>query len=251
MKQSYNIDIPDIIRQTYSVYYLVGKWTNKDGITIWQYFCFIYYVLLLLSVSMGSVSAGSTEEKVYLTVTTFVGAVQMCRMYCLMWKQKEILDLTHATRYHITNDYVFFARCTTKMKILTFLAKLCIFILFGALVVVIFLPVGSGERNLIFSIAFPLNYKNSEGAFWIAHAFVSFGYFLSAISCCFMYIVWYLMLNLVLKYDILGNQFINLSVKTEEMQPRRKIMVAEADGLYMKQFIEAIKDHEKIHKYTE
>ncbi len=207
----------------------------------------------MVSVSMGAISSENTEEQVYLTMTTFVGLVQIYRMYCLMWKQKETLGLTFLTGHHITNDDEVFARCKTKMNIVAFLAKFYNRILLGSFPLILFIPLLSTERNLIFKIAFPLDHENSQAAFWITHVFVTFGYFLSAKCCCHMYIVWYLMLNLILKYDILGNKFKHLGddVETEETKLRRKITLAERNGLYLKQFVEATKDHQKIYEYTE
>lgn len=197
---------------------------------------------------MGVFITEDNDEVVYLIVATIVGIVQICRMYYMIWKQNDIIKSTHENGYHITTDYEVFA--VTKMNYTNILANLFVWIVFFSLAAVIFLPIGSTEKRIMFNIAFPLDYNNSFIAFWMAHVFVSFGFYLSAICCLYVVVVWYLMLNFVIKYRILGSRYKNVGlVKAEERNVQRNILVTEENGVYLKQLIETIKAHENLYKY--
>lgn len=243
MENTYNIGIPDFIARTYSIFYLLGLWNTKDGVNMWQYFCFIYYGLLLLSVYIGAFIAETDDDKVFLIVITFIGLVQMCRLYYIIWKQEEVIKLTHESGISSTHDNEVFNDCMEKSGKMMILSRLYNLILFSSFIAVIFLPLCSSERHLIFNIAFPFDYKHSEAAFWTAYFFVLIGFFLSLICCVYAYVVWYLMLNMIIKYEILGSQF-----KTVGTFHTKKITPSEQSKLYLEQLIKPVTEHENTFK---
>lgn len=246
----YNIAIPETIRQMNAIYYLLGLWKIKDGITYGQFFYFTYFVSIVISIFLGACFTNSNDEMIFLTATAFIGVVQLCRMYFIIWKQNEILNLIYETGVHRTNDFEVYTGIENKLKNMMSFAKFLMSMLCFLVVILLFLPIGATENVLIVNVAFPLDYTNDQRAFWIVHAFVTLGFLLSLICTFFTIMVWYLMMNFVIQYEILGNRFKNLGkVETGETKAKLKISIKEQNRLYLQQFIEAIKTNENIYEY--
>lgn len=245
MENIYSVAIPATIKQMNSIFYLLGLWKIDDGITLRQYFYITFFVSFIWSVFLGACLADTNEDAVYLAVISLVGLVQSFRMYCIIWKQNKILYFMRKTGDTLTNDYEVFVGVDTKLKNMMTFAKALISMVFFSFVTVVFLPFAYTEKRLIFNIAFPLDYRTSESAFWFAYVIESLGFVMSSICCFFMAMVWYLMLMFVSQYKNLGSQLKNLG-----MVVKRNGSIAEQNGLYLQQFIEAIKAMEIIDEYV-
>lgn len=66
------------------------------------------------------------------------------------------------------------------------------------------------KKVLAFNIWFPLDYKQSDLNFWIAHAYTMYCVFVCALMIAFTAVIWYVMLNMSIKYQILGYALENL-----------------------------------------
>lgn len=65
-------------------------------------------------------------------------------------------------------------------------------------------------------IAFPLDWRNDETAFWIATIFLFTDVFLAISAILLSMIIWYLMLNCSLRYELLGIELKRLGEKNEK-----------------------------------
>lgn len=259
MGNIHKIVVLNIIERTYALFHRIGLWTNKDSLTIGQYFRFIYFSLVMVCISVEVISADTTDEMIFLVVTTFIGTVQLFKMYCLIWKQREITEFTWKIGVHNTDDVEAFSGASKKLKNYTILLTIfeAYMVVAGAAVVII--PIATGR--IIFNIAFPLDYENNETAFWITYGFISLGFLLSIVCCMFAPIVWYLMLNLIINYDILGSQFRNVFNDTTEITQKVATKVQNGlflkvqntkvqNGLFLKKFIRVIKIYENTNEYV-
>lgn len=141
MDKIHSTGIPDFITRTYALFYLIGMWNNEDRISVWQYFGFIYYVLVVASVFVGASLAENGDEVVLLLLTGLVGLVTTCRMYFVIWKQKEIIHFTYDAGVNSISDYTVFARVERKLKNVTILAKIFVSIVFVGFFDIVLLPV--------------------------------------------------------------------------------------------------------------
>lgn len=113
-----------------------------------------------------------------------------------------------------TNDYRTFCNATKKIEKFVAFVKLFIGILFFLCVVVVCSPLV--KKQLMFDIAFPMDYKSHAIAFWMRYACVVAAYVLSVIIFMFVFLTWYIMLIFVVKYDLLESQFRDLGVTREK-----------------------------------
>lgn len=103
--------------------------------------------------------------------------------------------------------------------------------------------VANGTR-LFFNIAFPLDTSANKIALWMAVLFINGSLFVGVVCCSYTTVLWYIMLSLGFRYNVLGNQFKNLG-KTE-----LKVSIREQQTLYVKDFMAAIKAYDEINGYA-
>lgn len=137
---------------------------------------------------------------------SIVASVHNYRIWLIVWKKNAILKLVHEIGMYYTNDGREFNHIDNKLKffmkfaaffmIVTCIATGCIAVVF---------PVAHAINNtkrMFLNNKFPLDWSNSEIAFWLAFTFVAMGRFFSAVCCSLIPILWYLMLSLVFRYEI-------------------------------------------------
>lgn len=236
METTYNIAIPDSITHVYSIFHLVGLWRNKDGVAIYQVFFFVYFMMLIVSITVGSFITEDPDERVFQFVTTFIGIVQITRMHCLIWKEKKIKSLTRENGIYSTNDYEVYTRAVKKMNSMNTLARLFMSVMVLCLIAVALFPLVSNEKRLIYTIPFPVDYTVSTGAFWMAYTFVTTSFFWSIVCCFYVVVVWYMMLNFTIKYEVPGSQFkyLGMAEAKERKVGRNNLSTTGNSGLYLK-----------------
>lgn len=72
------------------------------------------------------------------------------------------------------------------------------------------------EKKLFFNIGFPLDYTKSEAGFWIAFAFTFIAVLLFNLSVLFSIMVWYLLMNFSVKYELFENKFRNVRIEDKD-----------------------------------
>ncbi len=212
---------------------------------------------LLTSLLSGAYLSSDHEESVFLLAVGIGNFVQVFRMFKLISGKSLILDFLHDLSSHSISDNQEFVRVNKKLK--NFVNLSLGFALVGAVAVscTAFVPLFSNEKILVFKIAFPLDWKNDSFSFWITHLFVVCGSLYGFISVLFVIILWYLMFNCTIKYEILGNQLRRMGLikdgQKSEIQSvlKRKAKKSKVDGqqLYHKDLIEAVKSHKNIKRY--
>lgn len=241
MEKTYTIEVPDTIKRLIAILYLFGLWTKIDRTTFQQLCYIISFTFVVLLVFLGAYLSENKDRAVFLGVVWLVCIVQICRMYFIIWKQDTILRCIEKTAVNHTTDYEVYAGIDKKIKIILSIARTFIATAFLTTCAGIFLPFAYSEKTLILPIAFPVDYKTNEIAFWIAHACVIWCLFSSVICCLPMTIIWYLMLNIVVKFEVLGSEFKNLGGKKQE----------DSSGLYLQQLIKSIEAMGSIDEYDE
>ncbi|XP_037039264.1 odorant receptor 94b-like [Bradysia coprophila] len=247
MARKYSVKLSDTVHRMITIYFVLGLWTTQSGhrtISVSQLFYFVSFCLFGVSVIIEACTTENNDDCIFLVVTNLICLVQVGRLYNIIWKQNRILDLIRTASANGTDDYDTFCIVSAKLNKLMSLATYFIFATLFLLVVVVGLPFI--KKELIFDIAFPLDYKNSESGFYVAYTFVA-GIFLLSITCIlFASMLWFIMLNFVVKYEILGNDFKNLGVSGTEEDEQKNTQT-----LYLQHLVESIKSLENINGLLE
>lgn len=240
----YYIDIPDTINRLIEAYCLFGFWNKgkatylKNGL---QIFHFTYFVLLLISTSLGAWIADDKDDSILSMVISIQFTVHAFRMYCMIFNQKEIIVLIQEIGKQFTNDHNEFMQVSNKMKVTMQLVNSFIVMLVSAIVFIAAIPTFTSEKKLAFYIAIPLDWKNSETEYWLTHAYIVVGSTYAIVCGIFTLIIWYLMINCAIKYEMLGRQL--RSVSLFETMEKSKVSKTYQQNVLVQHLIVVIRRH--------
>lgn len=103
------------------------------------------------------------------------------------------------------------------------------------------------ERTLFLKIAFPLDWRSSEAAFWTANSFLLAELLLSMTSIAFSGIIWYLLLICSLRYQAIGYELKRLG--HIDKHANEEILENHRQQIYLDNLKTSIKDHIRWRKY--
>ncbi|XP_037039617.1 odorant receptor 94b-like [Bradysia coprophila] len=259
MEKEYRLKVPDTVQRMTKIYHIVGLWKSGNGnvVSMQQAAYFIFFFGFILASLIGIWTIDDADNDVFLVSVVLVGIVQTYRLYFIICEQKRIVDFMHTISINSTADYKTFYNANNKLKTFETFTKSFFGILFLLWVCVISLP--PVRKQLIFDIAFPWDYETNEWAFWMGHAYVVATYTMSITIFMFVFMIWYMMLIFVIKYELLASEFRNLgavregnaSEETVENMTRaqdkiasRSTNLAKSEGgetSYVKNLVEAVK----------
>lgn len=194
-----------------SLLYLIGIWHRGDKPTVKEmrvkWFYCIFYVLLVVSLITGALKTHNINESIFLAESSINSVILATKLWILIWKQNEILDLLNRVcvfSIRHNDDHKRFER--RLQGLMKFVFVFLIAVTGVGFLVTVGLTFLGNERVLFMEIGFPLDYRKSEIAFWCAFTFLSFGIFVTVIVVIFTVIIWYLLFVCALRYEVLGSE---------------------------------------------
>lgn len=247
----HSVEIHKIIGQIISLFYRCGLWHREDTATpiavrTKLLYC-IYHSLFPISVMVGAITSDNHDESVMLADAAIVIAVLTVKLWILVWKQKEIVELLNRICIFSTRDHEIFNSVNTKLsKFSNFATVMLVFINIG-IICICSVPFIGTENTLYMNIAFPLDWKNNQIAFWIANAFIFTEMYLSLIIVMFSVTIWYLVFCCSLRYEVLGNEIRNMGHRENMM----KISSKEKQKLFLNDLKKSIDVHLCLKEYNQ
>lgn len=211
------IQIHPLILQIIRAYHKFGMWQPDDA--KWYRKVVRSVVFLLGSVGFtsaligGSVIAENYNDSLYLLTAGIIVGVLIFKTYLNFVKGDRILNVLHAICLHsVPHDEQLLREVNRKLnnfkKFATFFLVIVLLILFTFLV--LYCPLLTSEKKLPFNIWFPVDWRSSTLAHWLAYSFIIFCLAFNSFICLLTIIIWYIMLNCSIKYQILGERFKNM-----------------------------------------
>lgn len=244
------IGIDPVIQRIIDFYYALGVWRNDDEsvprnftrISIFL-FCAISYPVALLG---GCLVSSELRDLIFL-LTLGIGITIIEFKGCfLFFKQNKILTLINATcNLSVPNNERLLHKVKKKLNIFK---KCCVIFIVLSLVLTLSIIIVSSpliSNKLQFNIWFPLDYKTSRAAHWIVHFFFFINELFVMQVSLLSSIMWYVLLNCSIKYDVLGYRFKNVGVAVK-LDNHKK---AKNRDLYESELIECIGLHKQLAKY--
>lgn len=235
--------------------YNVGIWSNNEESALRErarkLFYLIYFVLFLIFLAVCACVAEERNEFIFLWLIVLIVAVIALKLVYLLWRKNEILTFLLNSTEHRTWD----ANADNE-KIKTFL-KFVNGYIFMLIVAAVFynttcLPMFSNEKRIPFFIRYTLKWKHSEIIYWIAYVFVGTGIFYSNACNLITSIIWYLMLNFGVEYEILGDKFRNLGIVSQQTIRAASTVgksISDGENKCLLELIDLIKVHLNLFKY--
>lgn len=243
----YKIETPSTINRIVALYYGLRVWNrNEDTFilaTLLTLFQAIFFVLFVTSVIVGAAIAPDMQEVVFLTDFAILTGTHTVRLLYIVWKKEEIRQFIEEIGTHCTDDVGEFVRVKSKISALMKFAEIFVLACSADVSLIIVHPIFSSSE--IINIALP--WKKSRLVFWIKHIIVSVGCVYSIIWFLFSVIIWFIMLNCSLKYQMLGDQLTNMG-KTAPKGKELKVSSLKQHASCEEDLLKAIKTHRKIRR---
>lgn len=231
-----------------SYFHHIGLWRPKDDdkpsvkeLGIKLFYC-IWYTLYPISLIVGVFTGEKGDESIFLAEISDLITVLSVKMWILVWQQKEIRRLFNRICIFTIRNHDDFQFVNRKLnKFMRFVTGLFLSLSMSGVCIAVVPFIGS-ERNIIFKIAFPLDWKNDEYAFFAVNFFLFTQIIFTLTAYSFSIIIWYLMLNCSLRYEVLGNELKNLGVR----KIVTKISSNESRKIFFRDLMTSIKSHQQI-----
>ncbi len=260
------MEIDPSIQRIMELYYAVGIWQNNSSgcksrkfirVSVFLFFAISYPVAMA-----GGLASNDFRDNIIIFTIRVVVAVFAFKGFYIFFKQDEILSLLNSTCIQSVrhND------CLLK-NTLHSLHKCCaIFVVLSTLLtlIIIILSTPLYSYKLSIYISFPLVYEIRNAAHWMTHSFVLindlFVFLVSFISS----IMWYVILNCSVQYNILGNRLKNVGMRsklnrqifskaenlTQDLDNRMISQQTKNRSLFESELIECIEMHKQLEKYV-
>lgn len=249
----YNVELPNTINQIIVVFYELGLWDTQQKTvfctTAVKMIHVAYYISCVTSIAVKALITNDPDDSVFLTALAVLATVHIFRMVYIILKKSETIELVHEIGTHSTNSIEEFIQVDNKIKKFMKFAKAFILACFCEVSMIIIFPAISNEQAII-NVAFPL--RNSRMTFWVKQVFVLIGALYSVVCVFLSIIIWFLLLNGAIKYEMLGSKFRNLGdTKTKDTSTdftTKKVIISKTrqQQEFLKDLKEAIKTHRKI-----
>ncbi len=185
-----------------------------------------------------------------ITVVSLIIVVLAYKMWIILWETNEFSFFIHQIGLHFTSDRKEFIHIENKLNVwMKFVRYFLLLLLITAISGAVLFPI-TNANHLLFNIAFPLDWKNSEIAFWVASAFLGGGFLCGFVCDILTKLIWYSMLSISFKYKILGNQLIHMGTSFRTGRLRLKVSLAAQQKNFYEDFITAIQTYDKINGYV-
>ncbi|XP_037032908.1 odorant receptor 94b-like [Bradysia coprophila] len=249
----YRIEVHSNVQLIVSLLYKFGLWqrdrtaTAKERLFKWIYSLGFFSVFI--SFSVGACKSGSIEVGIFLAQSGLAAFVLRVKLNFLIWKGAEILHLLNAVCIYTTTDHKSFTMVTDKMKnFTTFITVLITVSCFTCFHAVIISPFLAGEKALFFDIAFPLDHKNDEFAFWIAYVYLTLFAMVPAMNgMIFNVLMWYLLYSYALRYKLFEHQVANIG----NCALKQNLSSTEKNRFYSEDLTAAIRTHANSRKIAD
>lgn len=207
----HSIRVHKVINRKISWFRLFGFWHpgNEPTARKWRlkFFYCIYHPLFCLSLGTGAITNENRDKSIFLTEIFIAMSVISVKLWTLVWKQRQIEELLDGICVFSIRDDNDFSVFNKKLeKFMNFTVAFSFSMVFGCFLEAAILPFLGNERTLFFNIAFPFDWRNNEIAFWMANIFIFTQMFIVAHTALFSVIIWYLLLNCALRYEVLGSE---------------------------------------------
>lgn len=242
------IGIHDTIKQIIATFYRLRFWDIRNRTSFretgLQLFHFIYFASFVALMAIGACINIDKDEYIFLTVAAMINGVVVFKMAYIIWKKNEILSFIHELCNHRSiNDIEKFIEFNSKLKKFMIFAKSFIWLCVIGVSFALFVPVISAEKKLVFNIGLPTDWKNNEIVFWVAHIYIIVGCIYSSLSLLLSIVIWYVMMNSAIKYEMLEDQLRKSGVQKEN------ITEVEKQKFLLEDLIAAIRIHLTVNKY--
>ncbi len=235
------------------IFYVFGFWQNTKTWTFRKAARkFLYLLNMILFQTMIVTCACINDNKseslflIQVEITAIVMTVKL--LYILRNKDNILSFLSDSTVVNCCTDSGMYVQVNQKVK--KFIKFIHVYLAMVAFVVILLIisPFFTSYKMLPMFIIYSFDWKYSELIYWIIYSPLAFQFFLIFVINLFTVIIWYVMFNCSIRYEILGYQLMNLGMPKYTINEIETISLPECD-LFYQELISLVEMHQKIFKY--
>lgn len=239
--EMYQIKIHNRIHQIIALFHYFNLWQKETQSSFrevfWKLFYISFYVHFLVSIGIGAVYAVNKEESIFLSEIFLTGSVITMKLIYILWKKKDILAFTEKLGIHMIEDCGTFDKVNNKLKNFMKFMSCYMCLIISSVPLVTMSSFVTNEKRLPLNVAFPMDWKHNELVYCVAFAYVTIGIIFSVVFNFLSNIIWYIMMNYCIKYEVLLHQLRNIGNVNER-------------NLEVKELTNAYENHKFIHEYN-
>lgn len=272
-RKMYKLSIHPTFGRIIALFYEFIFWQNDEVFTLRNKRRKLIYLLNIILFQMLIVICArisdDKSESLFLAQVEISALVMTVKLIFLLWnKDTVLLFLSDSIVTHHISEYAVFVQVNDKLK--KFMRYVHVYIATMALAATVLilspLPIISSDKKLPLFIVYSLDWKFSELIYWIIYSLLALQIVLIFVVNLLTVIIWYVMLNCSIKYQILGEQLMNLDIKTatcvelEKMNSDIELSTVENDGmeniskvecdLFYQDLIKLAESHQNIFEYS-
>ncbi|XP_037034389.1 odorant receptor 30a-like [Bradysia coprophila] len=213
----FTIPADETYQRIIKIFYHLGIWQLDDESEYRRIGKRLFYTFFgaLLPIFFGANAhlCNDRNESIFSAEAAIINSVIYMKFLYLLFKKPEILAFLYdQTVVHSIENRDEYEQASKKIdKFISFVRPYCsAFFITAPLLIVSKLPIFSSDGGLPVFIS--LSWNDSEIVFWLAYLFVSLSTLLYVVAYLFTPLIWYMMLNYSIEYELLGNKLRKLGV---------------------------------------
>ncbi|XP_037040972.1 putative odorant receptor 71a [Bradysia coprophila] len=223
----FSIELDEALQRILKIFYRMGIWqrdeeSNYRKIGMKMFYTF-FGALFLIFFATNAFLCDDRNESIFSVQISIAAAILYVKTLYVLFNKQEILAFLYdpIVVHSIENREEYDETVKKINKFMNFVRPYCLAIfLTVSLLIVIKLPIFSTDKGLPLFISFSWN--RSEIIYWLAYLFLSLSCFLYATMNLITILIWYMMLNYSIDYELLGNKLRKLGVVKKTIAKKAK-----------------------------
>lgn len=211
------------------------------------FYLFLYF-LFQVSIATCAFLSDDNSERTFLVVALVLSVVMLIKLTYTLLRKDEIFGFLYNPIFDKSTKDRNELKLSLKItNFIRFVRAFLFIISVGCVFVnVSCLPIFSSEKRLPLFIRFTLTCKYSSIIYWLLYAFIAFIALFSLFSTLLSVLIWYVMFNYSIEYEVLGNKLRNLrDITATKVLLKRDIPLVK-QNILQHDLIGLIKDHRQL-----
>ncbi|XP_037040976.1 putative odorant receptor 71a [Bradysia coprophila] len=250
----FSIELDEALQRILKIFYRMGIWQSDEEpnyLKVAKKFFYTFFGALYPIFFTANAFLCDRNESVFSVQLTIIAAVLYVKILYVLFKKQEILEfLFDPIVVHSIENREEYDETVKKIKeFMNFVRMYCLatFVTVPLLIVIKF-PIFSADKGLPFFISFSWN--SSEIIYWLAYFFVSLSSTLYVTANLITILIWYMLLNYSIEYELLGNKLRKLGVGMKAVKKQKEFRLIQRSG-FVEDLIVLIKAHRNLNETIE
>lgn len=179
-----------------------ATWNQKLG----QKILFVNFIVAFpITITVGALQNESKIEALYLATLAILSLILAIKAYYAYSKKNDVIKFFNKMCVYSISDEIIFWK--VKKTLRSFRNFTFVMLLLGTISLVSLMVACVYDNALPIKIWFPLNWEENKIYFWIAYCFVVINSIMAIAMIQFTALIWFIMINCALKYEVLGHRF--------------------------------------------